>query len=108
MIKCRCLGGAVIAAWNDEHQTGSATHNQFKIKVLLVSVEGVERGDAEVKNRVGGKPGNDSKQVGGQAEDHQSEGDGLMGTRLENTRLQGEKKKLRLTQTGVQGLPCKH
>lgn len=92
MIKRRCLGGAVIAAWNDERRVGSATHNQFKIKVLLVSVEGVEGADVEVKNGVGGKPGNDSEQVGGQAEDHQSEGDGLMGTRLENRRLRGDKR----------------
>lgn len=88
-------------------ELGSATHNQFKIKVLLVSVEGVECANVEVKNGVGGKPGNDSEQVGGQAEDHQSEEDGLMGTRLENRRLWGEKKKLWLTQTGVHGLPCK-
>lgn len=46
----------------------------------------------EVKNGIGGKLGNDSEQVGGQAEDHQSKEDGLMGTRLEIEGCEGKRK----------------
>lgn len=57
MIKRQCLGGAVIAAWNDERRAGSATHNQFKIKVLLVPVEGVRGCGCGGEERSGGKTG---------------------------------------------------
>lgn len=45
----------------------------------------------EVKNGVGGKPGNDSEQVGVRRRIINLRGDGLMGTRLENRRLRGER-----------------